>query len=153
MKKKLLVLMIASLSMYSCVLDKGRPYEGFSFLIYNNAHEVFEDAEVVIGGMQNGAFIPTDSIKFDEIDARLAPRHYHFDDNRWKPNLDKIRAIPSERCYFKIKLSAQREELIMNNGSLMSLLLPSENFFKGRYGELQLNIQIDNVYGGADEEL
>ncbi len=148
--KKIIPVLLCLILFNSCVKDEDRVFEGFSFYITSNVGS-FEDAEIVIGGMQNNIFVPTDSIKFDKIE--YLSKHYHFDDNRWKPNLDKIRAIPSGRCYFKIKLSSQREEMIMNNSSLMSLLLPKENFFKGRYGQLQLNIEVDKVFGGADEEL
>lgn len=149
-KKQNIIIGLTLFILTSCVKDEDRVFEGFSFYITSNVGS-FEDSEIVIGGMQNGTFVPTDSIKFDKIE--YLSRHYYFDDNRWKPNLDKIRAIPSGRCYFKIKLSDQREEMIMNNSSLMSLLLPKENFFKGRYGQLQLNIEVDKVFGGADEEL
>ena len=150
MKKRILLLVFIVFIFSSCTKDEDRVFEGFSFYITSNVGS-FEDAEIVIGGMQNNIFVPTDSIKFDKIE--YLSKHYYFDDNRWKPNLDKIRAIPSGRCYFKIKLSDQREEMIMNNSSLMSLLLPKEHFFKGRYGQLQLNIEVDKVFGGADEEL
>jgi hypothetical protein len=154
MKKKTLLLVITVLILTSCVKDEDRSFEGFSFFITNNASTVFENAEIVIGGMQNGVFMPTDSIKLPKLE-RLVPKDYHFDDNRWKPNLDKIRAIKSDRCYFKFKLSSQREELVgrYNKTELMSLLLPSGNTFKDDYGELLFTIQEDKVIGSAAKEL
>ncbi len=154
MKKKILFLVIAILTLSSCVKDEDRSFEGFSFFITNNASTVFENAEIVIGGMQNGVFVPTDSIKLPKLE-RLIPKDYHFDDNRWKPNLDKIRAIKSDSCYFKFKLSSQREELVgrYNKVELMSLLLPSGNVFKDDYGELLFTIQEDKVIGSAAKEL
>ncbi len=154
MKKKILFLVIVVLTLSSCVKNEDRSFDGFSFFITNNASTVFENAEIVIGGMQNGVFVPTDSIKLPKLE-RLVPKDYHFDDNRWKPNLDKIRAIKSDRCYFKFKLSSQREELVgrYNNTELMSLLLPSENTFKDDYGELLFTIYDNNVIGSAAKEL
>ena len=57
----------------SCFKDEDRFDEGFSFYITNNA-QVFENAEIVIGGFLNDEFVPTDSIKFDKIELR--EKHY-----------------------------------------------------------------------------
>ena len=152
MKKKILFLVIVVLTLSSCIKDEDRVFEGFSFYIGSNVGS-FENAEIVIGGMQNNIFVPTDSIKFDKIE--YLSKHYYFDENRWKPNLAKIRTIPSERCYFKIKLSDQREEFIKvyNQNETMSLLLPSENVFTGDYGRLIIAITGTEVTGRAAEEL
>ena len=152
--KKIIPALLCFILLTSCFKDEDRSFEGFSFFITNYASTVFENAEIVIGGMQNGVFVPTDSIKLPKLE-RLIPKDYHFDDNRWKPNLDKIRAIKSDRCYFKFKLSSQREELVgrYNKVELMSLLLPSGNVFKDDYGELLFTIQEDKVIGSAAKEL
>lgn len=68
MKKKTLLLVITVLILTSCVKDEDRSFEGFSFFITNNASTVFENAEIVIGGMQNGVFMPTDSIKLPKLE-------------------------------------------------------------------------------------
>ena len=151
MKKKILFLIIVVLTLSSCVKDEDRSYEGFSFFITSHVG-AFENAEIIIGGMQNNIFIPTDSIKFDKI--VFLSKDYHFDENRWKPSLDKIRLI-SDRCYFKFKLSSQRKELVgrYNKTELMSLLLPNENTFKGGYGDLLFVINKGKVIGSAAKEL
>jgi hypothetical protein len=153
MKTKItLIALICSFLLASCFKDEDRFDEGFSFYITNNA-QVFENAEIVIGGFLNDEFVPTDSIKFDKIELR--EKHYFFDANRWKPSLNKIRAIPSEHCYFKFKLSPQREEFVKvyNQNDLMSLLLPSEDFFIGNYGRLIIAMNNNEVTGRAAEEL
>ncbi|WKD84839.1 hypothetical protein KCTC32516_00173 [Polaribacter huanghezhanensis] len=103
--------------------------------------------------MQNNVFTPTDSIKFDKIE--FLSKDYYFGMNRWKPSLDKIRVIPSERCYFKIKLSNQREEMIKQSGqsTLLDLLLPNGNVFEGDYGRLIIAITGTEVTGYADKEI
>ena len=150
--KKIIPVLLCFILFNSCVKDEDRVFEGFSFYITSNVGS-FEDSEIVIGGMQNGTFVPTDSIQFDKIE--YLSKHYYFDENRWKPNLAKIRTIPSERCYFKIKLSDQREEFIKvyNQNDTMSLLLPSENVFTGDYGRLIIAITGTEVTGRAAEEL
>ncbi|WP_347172825.1 hypothetical protein [Polaribacter uvawellassae] len=150
--KTIISILLCFILFNSCGRDEDIPREGFSFYITSNVGS-FEDSEIVIGGMQNGTFVPTDSIQFDKIE--FLSKHYHVNENRWKPNLDKIRRIPSERCYFKIKLSDQREEFIKvyNQNVTMSLLLPSENVFIGDYGELIIAITGTEVTGYAAKEL
>ena len=81
---------------------------------------------------------------------------FHFvDEGGWKPDLNKIKIIPSERCYFKLKLSNGRSGVITryNSNELFSLLLPEENYFRGDYGVLYLNIDDTQISGYAAEEL
>ena len=71
MKTKKLITALLSLFLYaSCNFTalEGGPYEGFSFLFYNETSNVY-DAEIIIGGMKNGVFIPIESIQFMKIKA------------------------------------------------------------------------------------
>ncbi len=153
--KKIIILVLVIFILSSCADPGGDPvFEGFEFGIKNRTNKK-HSIEVVIGGMLNGKFVPTDSIKMQpEIEINGYPS-YFTDENRWKPNLELIRAIPSQRCYFKIKLSDNREEMVgrFNQQELMSLLLPSGNFFIGNYGRLYFTIWGNETIGSAEEEL
>jgi len=153
--KKPILLLLLTLTLFSCSDPGGDPvFDGFQFAIKNETNKKYS-IELVIGGMKNDVFIPTDSIIMQpEIEANSYPS-YFTEANRWKPNLNKIRAIPSERCYFKIKLSNNRVELIgrYNQQELMGLLLPNEDVFEGDYGRLLIAIWENEVTGYAGEEL
>ncbi len=153
--KKILILALMVLTICSCAESGSEPvFEGFEFGIKNRTNKK-HSIEFVIGGMLNGKFVPTDSIKMQpEIEINGYPS-YFTNENRWKPNLDKIRDIPSHRCYFKIKLSDNREEMVgrFNQQELMSLLLPSGNVFVGNYGRLYFTIWGNETIGSAEEEL
>ena len=154
--KKILILWFLVLTFFSCADPGGeRIFDGFSFTFYEYTGEDY-DIEIVIGGMDNGVFIPTDSIKMEtKLPALKKGYGYFFEGNRWKPDLDKIRAIPSSHCYFKIKLSNNRTEMIgrYNLPGLMSLLLPSSDAFSGDYGSLIISIRKDKITGKADSIL
>lgn len=159
MRIKNLIKYIAFLLIFSCADPGGDPvFEGFEFSVANRTNLVYQ-GEIVIGGFVNNKFIATDSIQFIrdlKIGGGAVTLGYHFiDDNRWKPNLDKIRNIPSEKCYFKLKLSNGRTGIITkyNSNELFSLFLPKNKQFKGRYGNLFLHIDNDQISGNASEEL
>lgn len=100
--------------------------------------------------MKNSAFVVTDSIKI----PGKTNGYYFIGKNKWKPDLRKIKAIPSDRCYFFIKLSDQREELIEsydNQTELFSLKIPNSSVFIGDEGTLIIAILDDKVTGYALE--
>ena len=154
--KKILILWFLVLTLFSCADPGGEEvFEGFMFSFHEFTGEDY-DIEIVIGGMDKGIFKPTDSIKMEtKLPALKKAYNFFFDDNRWKPDLDKIRAIPSSHCYFKIKLSNNRTEMIevFNQKVLMSLLLPSGDVFVGDYGRLVISIRKDKITGKADSIL
>lgn len=154
--KKIIIIVFVALTLNSCADPGGEEiFEGFMFSFHEYTGEGY-DIEIVIGGMDNGIFKPTDSIKMGtELPALKKGYNYFFEDNRWKPDLDKIRAIPSSHCYFKIKLSNNRTEMIevFNQKILMSLLLPSGDVFVGDYGRLVISIRKDKITGKADSIL
>lgn len=155
MKKNILFLIITVLIIFSCSDPGGDPtFEGFEFSIWNKTSNEY-DIKIITGGMQNGIFVPTDSIVMQQKIKMNSYFSYNNSENRWRPSLDKIRAIPSERCYFKIKLSNQREEMIgrYNQQVLMSLLLPGEDFFTDDYGRLLISIRDTKITGRAAKEL
>ena len=153
MKKRTLLLVFTVLIFSSCVKDKDRVFNGFEFSFSNYTNKVY-DAKMYIGGMKNGIFISTDSINVSQIKIGASGGYYFGDENRWKPDLDKIRTIPSQHCYFKIRLSPQREEMIKRSGQsqILSLMLPSGDFFTGDYGSLIFGIRDSEVTGRVVKE-
>ena len=156
MKKRILLLVFTVLILFSCADPGGDPeYRGFEFNVWNRTN-VDSSLEIVIGGMKNGVFIPTDSITINQILKSNSSYNYYTDKTRWKPSLNEIRMLPSQSCYFKIKLSNQRQEMIkrFNQSSVFfRLLLPSEDNYVGDYGSLYINIYNNKVTGHAAEEL
>ncbi len=153
--KKIIIIVFVALTLNSCADPGGEEvFEGFMFSFYEYTGEDY-DIEIVIGGMDNGIFKPTDSIKMEtKLPALKKAYNFFFEDNRWQPDLNKIRAIPSEKCYFKIKLSNNRAEMIGGyQEELMSLLLPSGDVFIGDYGRLVILIKKDKITGKADSIL
>lgn len=155
MKKNLLVLFFVVLSIFSCADPGGDPvFEGIEFDFRNKTNQEYT-VEIVIGGMLNNVFVPTDSVLMP-TEIKASKSHFFYTEgNRWKPDLNKIRAIPSERCYFKIILSPQREEMVKRSdkSDALGLLLPSSDFFVGDYGRLILVIEGGEVTGSTLEEL
>ncbi len=152
MKKRILLLVLTVLTLFSCADPGGEEvFEGFMFSFYEYTGEDY-DVEIVIGGMDKGIFKPTDSIKMEtKLPALKKAYNFFLEDNRWQPDLNKIRAISSEKCYFKIKLSNNRTEMIgvYNQQDLMSLSLPSGDVFVGDYGRLIISIRKDRTTGKA----
>lgn len=155
-KRVLIVIMLTTI--FSCADPGGEPvYDGLTFQISNRTNEIYQ-GEIVIGSLVNNKFIATDSIKFIrslEVGSALSNYPHFVGENRWKPNLAKIRNIPSERCYFKLKLSNGRFGIITryNSNELFSLLLPVSEYFSGDYGLIFLNIDDNQLSGLAAEEL
>ena len=135
----------------------GEPvYDGLTFRISNRTNEIYQ-GEIVIGSLVNNKFIATDSIKFIrslEVGSALSNYPHFVGENRWKPNLAKIRKIPSERCYFKLKLSNGRSGIITryNSNEFFCLLLPATKHYRGEFGRIFLNIDYNQLSGRAAEE-
>ena len=155
MKKNILFLVITVLTLFSCADPGGDPiFDGFEFDIRNKTNKDYS-IEIVIGGIQNGNFIATDSIKLlPEIQMNNSS-FYFTEEDRWRSNLNKIRTISSESCFFKIKLSSQRIEIIKKNiqSEALSLKLPNGDFFEGDYGRLIIAIWDNEVTGYTPKEL
>lgn len=161
MKKIHIILLLGALSFISCLGDFGDPggepnYEGFLVGLYNPSEISYNNGELVIGSFDNqGNFIATDSIILNDIKGGRSFENYFVNENRWKPDLNRIRAIPSDTCYFKLKLSNGREEIIKKNvfgEGQMALRLPTnKDNFRGAFGSLGIYIENEFVYGGAQE--
>ena len=150
MKKVFIFLVAFSVLLTSCE-DFDPTYDGFELNFWNKTSE-FYNAEIIIGGFNNGKFIATDSVVVKEIEIGGNNALLYFvNENRWKPDLNKIRKIPSERCYFKIKLSNGREELItkFNSSELFDLQVLNKNYFKGDSGLLIITINNSIITGRA----
>jgi hypothetical protein len=143
MKIKKLILLSLLIAAFSCADPGGDPiYNGFVFNFINDTTKEL-NSKVIIGGFSNGFFTPTDSVSISNIKKGRTYSHPMFvGENRWKPDLEKIRAIPSERCYFKLKLSDGREELLTKYSSIeiFSLQLPNKAYFTGDFGLLSITI-------------
>ena len=144
MRTKILIVVASFFLLTSCSDPGGDPvFEGLSLALFNKTNQAY-DAKLFIGGMKNGVFIPTDSILISPKIKANNSYNYFGDENRWKPDLRKIKAISLDRCYFLLRLSDQREELIgrYNQTALFSLLIPDNHIFIGDYGSLYIYIYI-----------
>ena len=87
------------------------PSLGFNFWLFNESGLEYHNAEITIGGLKDGIFVETESYPLPKI---LVPNSSQWPiDNsskgqyiceRWNPNLDLIRAIPSNKVYFSLKI-------------------------------------------------
>ena len=155
MKTKNVFLFFCAMLLISCGDPGGDTiYEGFSLSFINKTNPTY-DVEIVIGALSNGMFHPTDSIVATNVMQGGDLPTYFRDENRWKPDLNKIKNLPSDRCYFKIKLSDGREELLTEYSSneLFSLLMPSESNFSGRFGVLVISIALDETWADIAERI
>lgn len=154
MKKIVYTLIASALIFISCSDPGGDPiYDGFKLQVSNRTNTDY-NIEIVIGGKKNGIFIPTDSIKMNQPVIKKKSNYYFIEDNRWMPDLSKIKALPSDSCYFKLKLSNQRVEFIkrFNQQKALNLQLPNKNYYTGDYGWLLISIWDDKITGYAAEE-
>ncbi|WP_088323474.1 hypothetical protein [Polaribacter tangerinus] len=127
-------------------------FDGFSVSFINRTDQTL-DAKILVGGFSDGVFYPTDSIIAKNVKTGTIMNGYFEDADRWKPDLDKIRNIPLERSYFKLKLSNGREEMltVFNSTELFNLKLPNTKNFVGDYGRLFVTIFDTEVIGRAVE--
>lgn len=134
--------------LFSCTgLGGETNFKGFQFSIWNDTQQVLE-AKIIIGGEQNGNYIATDSVLIEEIKiGGNNPSPFFLNENRWKPDLDKIRNIPANECFFVIDLSNGRRERIgrFQSNELFSLQLPNVYHFTGDRGDILLSIKDSEV--------
>lgn len=141
--KKVIKIFIFSLLFISCLIDEDEDLirDGFQTNYFNDTNQTYT-GKIIIGGFKDNAFVAKDSINFDRAIEANRQTIMFTDNDRWKPDLSKIRAIPSENCYFKIKLSDGRNQLItrINSNEFMNLKLSSTQNFRGDFGRIFINI-------------
>lgn len=148
MKLQRLIIILTLFVFTSCVKDEDRVFEGLTFVITNET-DIEYDAEIFIGGMENGVFVWTESKLIAKIKLGGNNPHYFIDENRWKPNLELIRALSSENCYFKLKLTNNREEIlkIYNTTNPFNIDISNGKKIEGDEGRMYLYLYDDKVFG------
>lgn len=158
--KKVIIFVSFLVILTSCdISDPEGDKIGFEFLIGNKSGIEHDNVKITIGGIKDGQFIGTESYTFPKIlllsdnwpDTK-GNQHQSIalDQNRWNPNLDLIRAIPSERAYFTFQLEGGEEILLYDsyeryNGELVSVAIPEGRIIKNDDGDLSITIEKDNV--------
>ena len=144
MKKKMIVLIVL-FTLNGCTGLEDENYYGFEFHIHNGTSQEY-NAEIVVGGFKNGVFIPTDSIRMNPIAISLSEHSgssFFEEKNRWQPDMQKIRRIPSDSVFFKLKLTNDRQEFIKKsetNDALFALKIPENNLLKNDKGAVGFRI-------------
>jgi hypothetical protein len=159
MKANSLIIILSFILFISCEDPVGDPvFNGFTFTFSNNLYPI-NDATLYIGGYKNGNFIKTDSITFLEIEkGNIHTTGSHFaEENRWKPNLEKIRILSNDSCYFKLKYKFVniREEILGRYNSAENFTLDisdGKDFFIGNKGLIFITIKDNTITGRAAEE-
>ena len=132
---------------------------GFQFNIANMSEISHNNGKITIGGIKDGKFVGTESYIFPKIllisnnwpaTVTGQTQYIALDENRWNPNLDLIRVIPSERAYFTFQLEGGEEILLYDsyeryNGELVSVAIPEGRIIKNDDGDLSITIEKDNV--------
>ena len=149
--KKILIALIVLFTLNSCTGLEDDNYYGFEFVVVNHTSQEY-NAEIVVGGFKDGVFIPTDSIRMDPIvihKPEYDASGFFKERNRWNPDMQKTRAIPSDSCYFKLKLTNDRQEFIKKsetNDALFALEIPENNLFKNDNGIIGFRITETSIY-------
>lgn len=127
---------------------------GITFIISNETNQEYINANITIGGMKDGEFIGTESYDFPTLKVianKDNQQNIAVNVNRWNPNLDLIRNIPSERAYFKLRLKKDNELILRNfsdNNTLTNFVsrnIPKGYTFKNQDGELFIGIKENNI--------
>jgi hypothetical protein len=111
--------------------------------------------------MKDGEFIGTESYELPILKIINSYEWNTYGDtrqeiatgqNRWNPNLDLIRAIPSEKVYFKLTLTERNETLLRNvnfeSGTLTTLVsrvIPKGYSFINDDGALSIAIWEEGI--------
>jgi hypothetical protein len=140
MKFKIIApLLICTLTFISCASLEDGPFVGFKLDIGNLTNEEYNNAKLLIGGMQNGTFISTESYDLPTIIIRPNESFSQvvaFDENRWKPDLSLIAEI-SDRAYFAFQFENSEQILLydsFNSSELINFSIIENAIVKRDYG-------------------
>ena len=148
MKFKIIApLLIFTLTFISCASLEDGPFVGIGIDIGNLTNEEYNNAKLLIGRMQNGEFVSTESFELTTIIVR--PNRYYsqvvaFDHSRWKPNLGLIAEI-SDRACFAFQFENSEQILLydsFNSNELINFSIIENGTVKRDYGG-RLNITIN----------
>ncbi|MCD8403650.1 hypothetical protein [Tenacibaculum finnmarkense] len=159
---KILFLIVCSFFI-SCGIGSAyenfEPKNGITLVFYNYTDIEYTGYKFYIGAVKNDKFIATDSVKVKTkiwtistapsdriiIDSRTGEKTVlsydgfveapSFEDGRWQPDYDKIKAISNEYTY-KLRLSDGREQVFMEQ---------LENFDKFTVGLTTFDIKKDTI--------
>lgn len=139
MKFKIIApLLICTLTFISCASLEDGPFVGIGIDIGNLTNEEYNNAKLLIGGMQNGTFISTESYDLPTIIIRPNESFYQvvaFDENRWKPDLSLIAEI-SNRAYFAFQFENGNQVLLLRNSDLFAFEIEENNNLKLDFGAM-----------------
>ena len=154
MKTKIIVIICSVFFLTSCSLDgmTTHDYKGFHIDISNDSGVEQRNAKLTIGGIKDGQFIGTESFSFPVIRIRQSSSDIQliaYDDTRWQPNLDLIRAI-SDTAYFTVQLENQEPVLLYDSwekytGELVSLAIPAGIIINKDNGNLGIGIYKNSI--------
>ena len=139
MKFKIIApLLICTLTFISCASLEDGPFVGFKLDIINKTDNEIQNAKILIGGMQNGEFVSTESFELPIIIIRPNESFYQvvaFDENRWKPDLSLIAEI-SNRAYFAFQFENGNQVLLLRNSDLFAFEIEENNNLKLDFGAM-----------------
>lgn len=139
MKFKIIApLLICTLTFISCASLEDGPFVGFKLDIINKTDNEMQNAKILIGGMQNGEFVSTESFELPTIIIRPNESFYQvvaFDENRWKPDLSLIAEI-SNRAYFAFQFENGNQVLLLRNSDLFAFEIEENNNLKLDFGAM-----------------
>ncbi|MDA9070949.1 hypothetical protein OAB17_00645 [Flavobacteriaceae bacterium] len=139
MKFKIIApLLICTLTFISCASLEDGPFVGFKLDIINKTDNEIQNAKILIGGMQNGEFVSTESFELPTIIIRPNESFYQvvaFDENRWKPDLSLIAEI-SNRAYFAFQFENGNQVLLLRNSDLFAFEIEENNNLKLDFGAM-----------------
>ena len=148
MKFKIIApLLICTLTFISCASLEDGPFVGIGIDIGNLTNEEYNNAKLLIGGMQNGTFISTESYDLPTINVRPNESYGQtvaIGENRWKPDLSLIAEI-SDRAYFAFQFENSEQILLydsFNSSELINFSIIENAIVKRDYGG-RLNITIN----------
>jgi len=139
MKFKIIApLLICTLTFISCASLEDGPFVGFKLDIINKTDNEIQNAKILIGGMQNGEFVSTESFELPTINVRPNESYGQtvaIDENRWKPDLSLIAEI-SNRAYFAFQFENGNQVLLLRNSDLFAFEIEENNNLKLDFGAM-----------------